>query len=49
MCVIAMLSPLVRVVPGVKPEAPLLVCFLGAVKPVAPLLAETGCFSGETA
>ena len=49
MCVIAMLSPLVRVVPGVKPEAPPLVCFLGAVKPVAPLLAENGCFSGETA
>ena len=49
MCVIAMLSPLVRVVPGVKPEAPLLVCFLGAVKLLASLLAETGCFSVETA
>ena len=26
-----------------------MVCFLGVVKPVAPLLAENGCFSGETA
>ncbi len=33
----------------VKPVAPLLVCFWGVVKPLAPLLAENGCFSGETA
>ena len=33
----------------VKPEAPLSVVILGVVKLVAPLLLETGCFSGETA
>ena len=43
MCLILMVPPLVRVVSGVKPEAPLLACFLGVVRPVAPLLA---CFLG---
>ena len=33
----------------VKPVAPLLGCFGDVVKLVAPLLVETGCFSGETA
>ena len=49
MCVIAMLSSLVRMVPGVKPESPPSVAILGVVKPLAPLLAETGCFLVETA
>lgn len=44
MCVIAMLSSLVGMVPGVKPESPLSVAILGVVKPLAPLLADTGCF-----
>ena len=48
MCLILMVPPLVRVVSGVKPEAPLLACFLGVVRPVAPLLVENGCMSGET-
>ena len=44
MCLMPMVPPLVRVVSGVKPEAPLSVAILGVVKPLAPMLAETGCF-----